>query len=386
MNDDGAISTPRSGELSDNLPVESLSHLDVHVDAPARVDVRLLSIPTHRPLGSAHDHEPSSDRQLVVVGIETTDGAIGWGECSALNAPTYTHEWAEDSFERLAAWADGGDAPDAAELPMTAAALEMATLDATLKAAGRSLASAIGAGATHVTAGATIGLGPVGPSVEQARSLVDLGYRKLKVKIDPSQVDDVAHALSHELSDVEIHVDANGSLDESHLMALLGLAYHGVTAIEQPFAVDRPDLAAELMLGTDAIVIADEGAPSQRDVEELLAASAVRAVAIKPPRLGGIAAAVELVEWCRRSTVGASIGGLLECGLGRHALAAVAGLDGFTVTGDLSPAGQWLAVDPWPDLTMVDGSIVVPEGPGVAPPPDLQLLDRLTQRSAGRRH
>ncbi len=259
----------------------------------------------------------------------------------------------------------------AADFPMAAAAIEMATLDAELRSAGRSLASSIGATASQVTAGATIGLGPIGQSVDLARQLVDLGYRKLKVKIDPKQVDDVAHALSHELPDIELHVDANGSLGQSHLMALLGLTWHGVTAIEQPFAVDRPDLAAELMLGTEATIIADEGAPTLRDAERLLAASAVRAVAVKPPRLGGIAAAVELVEWCRRSGVGASIGGMLESGLGRHALAAVAALEGFTVTGDLSPARQWLTDDPWPDLTMVDGTIVVPDGPGVAPLPDV---------------
>ncbi len=352
--------------------------------APARIEVRLLSLPTLRTLGTAHDNDPAIERQLVVIGIESADGVLGWGECSALNAPTYTHEWAEDSFERLASWAEGGDAPNAADVPMTAAAIEMATLDAELRSTGQSLASSIGATASRVMAGATIGLGPIGRSVDLARQLVDLGYRKLKVKIDPHQVDDVAHALSHELTDIELHVDANGSLDESHLMALSGLTWHGVTAIEQPFAVDRPDLAVELMLGTEATIITDEGAPTLRDAERLLAASAVQAVAIKPPRLGGIAAAVELVEWCRRSDVGVSIGGMLECGLGRHALTAIAALDGFTVTGDLSPARQWLAADPWPDVVMANGAVLVPAGSGVAPLPDVELLDRLTRRSAGR--
>lgn len=352
---------------------------------PVRIEVRLLSLPTRRTLGTAHNAAPSIDRQLVAVGIESSDGVIGWGECSALNAPSYTTEWAADSFERLAGWADGGDAPDPVETPMAAAAIEMAVADAALRSGDRSLAEALGARGS-VSAGATIGLASVEESTQMALRLVEDGYRKLKVKIEPSQVDDVAHELSHVLDGIELHVDANGSLGEEHMMALLGLTWHGVNAIEQPFPVDRPDLATELMLGTDAVIVADEAISSISEAERLLEQQAFRAIAIKPPRLGGICSAVEMLEWCQRSGIGASIGGMLESGLGRHALAAVAALEGFTITGDLSPARQWLAEDPWPDIEMVDGSIVVPTGPGVAPLPDPELLERFTIRRAGQTH
>ena len=76
---------------------------------------------------------------------------------------------------------------------------------------------------------------------------------------------------------------------------------------------------------------------------------------------------------------------MLETGLGRRALAAVAGLPGFTLTGDLSPAARWLAADPWQDLTMTDGRITVPTTPGAAPEPDPYVLDRyrIEQRRIG---
>lgn len=367
---------------------------------PARVEVRLLSLPTRRHLAAAHDSAQTDDpdgktaagdRSLVVVGIETTDGALGWGECSALNVPTYTHEWAADSFERLAAWAHGGSPPSAESFPMAAAAVEMAGLDATLRQAGDSLARALGADeGTTVPAGATIGLADVETSVDEAKQLVASGYRRLKIKIDPTQVDAVPHELSHlyptdGTDRIELQVDANGSLDDRHLMALLGLTWHGVSAIEQPFPIDRPDLAAELMLGTDAIIVADEAVTGIADARRLREQSAMRAVAIKPPRLGGIGPAVELLEWCATNGVGASIGGMLESGLGRHALVALAALDGFTMTGDVSPARQWLMEDPWPDIDLVDGAVPVPTEPGVAPLPDPQLLDQFTVRLDGRR-
>lgn len=356
----------------------------------ARIEVRLLGLPTRRALTAAHSDAPSTDagpddRQLVVVGIEDADGAVGWGECSALNAPTYTSEWAADSFERLAAWAEGGTHPDMASHPMTSASIEMAFTDLVLRTTGTSLASALGAGRPTVRAGAALGLAPVDTSVALARDLVEAGYRKLKVKIGPSQVDDVAHELSHAFEGrdddpVEIHVDANGSLGEAHLMALAGLTYHGVSVIEQPFSIERSDLAAELMLGTEAVVVADEAVTTVADADALLAAGAVRGVAIKPPRVGGIAKAIELLRWCDENGIGASVGGMLECGLGRHALAALAALDGFTITGDLSPASQWLTEDPWPDIEMNGADIVVPTTPGIAPLPDLDCLDRFTLR------
>lgn len=367
------------------MAAPSLPSLEDH---PARIEVRLLSLPTRRSLGTAHDAAPAEHRQLVVVGVETTDGVLGWGECSALNAPTYTHEWAADSFDRLANWADGGPPPDASAFPMAAAAVEMATVDAALRTQGRSLADHLGTTGAAVTAGATIGLGDVVTSVAEAGRLIDHGYRKIKIKVDPNQIEQVPHELRHHYPvdgdpTIELHVDGNGSLGQEHLMTLLGLTWHGVSTIEQPFPVGRPDLAAELMLGTDAVIVADEGAATKADVVDLVDRSALDAVAIKPPRLGGIGPAIELLSWCRQRSIAASIGGMLESGLGRHSLAAIAPLDGFSVTGDLSPARQWLREDPWPDVEMIDGSVRVPSGPGVAPLPNVELLDRLTVRRSG---
>lgn len=355
------------------------------MDKMCRIEVRLLSLPTRRSLTTAHNAAPAPERQLVVVGVETADGVMGWGECSALNAPTYTSEWAADSFDRLSAWANGGAPPDNSTHPMAFAAIEMAFIDAELRKQGRSLAEHLGATKPTVRAGATIGLLSVADSVAIARQLVDAGYRKLKVKIDPSQVDTVPHELTHVFEGrgddpVEVHVDANGSLAQDHLMGLLGLTWHGVSVIEQPFPIDRPDLAAELLLGTEAVVTADEAVTTIADARTLLDAGALRGIAIKPPRVGGLAAAQALLSWCQDQGVDASLGGMLECGLGRHALAAFGALDGFTITGDLSPAAQWLTADPWPDIEMAGPDIVVPTTPGVAPLPDQELLERLTLR------
>ncbi len=359
------------------------------------VEVRLLTLPTSTPLVTAHNRSPDDGRQLVVIKAATEDGVVGWGECSALNRPTYTAEWAGGAFELLSAWADDlfsshPSAFDVATNPMAAAGIEMALLDAGLRQRNETLTSALGKAlsidmATRVLAGATLGLLPVDESVEAVRALVDAGYRRVKVKVGPEQVDAVPHELSHSFPDLDVQVDGNGSLDERHMMDLLSLAGHGVTAIEQPFAVDRADLAAEFAAVSEIPLIADESVSSIADAASLSSIGALGGISIKPPRVGGLTAALELLVWCRNENIPASVGGMLECGLGRHALAAFAACEGFTLTGDVSPARHRLDADPWPDIEMIDGWITVPTTLGVAPPPDLDVLDQVTIRHVARR-
>ena len=109
------------------------------------------------------------------------------------------------------------------------------------------------------------------------------------------------------------------------------------------------------------MVVWDESVRSRDDAERLHADGLLEGMSIKPGPLGGIAAAADLIAWAADRDVRVMVGGLLESGLGRHALAALAALPGVDLVGDLSPARRWLADDPWPDLVMRDGRIPVPD-------------------------
>ncbi|MEM8925221.1 MAG: o-succinylbenzoate synthase [Actinomycetota bacterium] len=360
-----------------------------------RAEVRLLALPLVEPFRAAHG--ALTERALVVVRIETDIGH-GWGECSALPDPTYTGEWAADAFDRLgrdllplivgqavgpteavAALGEHGQ-------PMAAAAVEMALLDAALRAEGRSLASHLGVDdeVTSVVAGAAVGLGTVAEVVASAERQAAAGFGRIKLKIQPGHDVDVVAAVVDAVPDVEVQVDGNGSFDATHLDALAGLGDLGVTAIEQPFAPDDVASAASLTERSSAPVVADEAAPDLNAVRALQRAGALGGVSIKPPRVGGLGRAVELHDLCRTSELKATAGGMIECGLGRRSLAALAALPAFTLAGDVSPAARWLKADPWPDLAMgageQHGRILVPDEPGVAPDPDPELLERLTVR------
>jgi O-succinylbenzoate synthase len=186
-------------------------------------------------------------------------------------------------------------------------------------------------------------------------------------------------ALRTALPAIELHLDANGAYPATALDRVCKIVDAGIDAFEQPFApADRATAAALIdRIGDRGVpVVADEAVGSLRDARDLLEAGAMTGLSIKPARVGGLSIARKLHDLCVGHGLPATAGGMLETGLGRHALVALAGLPGFSLIGDLSPAGRWLAEDPWPDLTMTDGRLVVPDGPGVAPPPDLDTLER----------
>ncbi len=379
-------------------------------------DVWLCEFPLVEPFAASHG--TTSARTVAIVRLRSGD-VEGWGECSALPAATYTAESAAGCFELLATEllpavlalptaADPacgtpgtGSEPDdelsalrrtRPDAPMALAAIEMARLDLRLRGAGRSLADHLGVTRARVPAGVSLGLDTPDGVVARARSLVADGYRRLKVKIQPGHDAAVLDALRSddtvERSGAEIQLDANGAYGPDDLDLLVDLVRSGASALEQPLATSHVDAAVELVTRLDELaaragrrpvpVVADEAVASVGDAITLADRGALSGVSIKPARVGGLTEARRLHDLCVERGLAATAGGMLETGLGRHALAALAALPGFDLTGDLSPAGRWLAADAWPDLQLIDGEIVVPTGAGVAPPPDRRLLDATT--------
>ncbi|MEM9652272.1 MAG: enolase C-terminal domain-like protein [Actinomycetota bacterium] len=369
------------------------------------IDVYLVDLPLTEPFVASHGTTTSRTLSLLRV---TTDAGIGWGECSALPAATYTAESAVGSYRALAdrigpaliglqvptedVGPPGFDALQ--ELPMARSCVEMALLDARLTAAGTPLAAWLSNRVdtsrpgtsepplevipTTIPAGVSVGLASIAETVETCAALAAEGYRRLKVKIQPGHDVRLVEQLIARLPDIELHVDANGAYPPGS-EPLLDLVSAGAAVIEQPFAASEASAAAELIArleaeGRSVTVVADEAVTRHDDAVRLLSARAMTGLSIKPGRVGGILPALALHDLCRSAGIAATAGGMLETGLGRHALVALAALPGFTLTGDLSPAGRWLAADPWPDLSLTDGHIMVPTQPGVCGDPDPELL------------
>ena len=318
---------------------------------------------------------------LTLIGLhEDNDTSVvtGWGECSALNEPGYTAEWAEGAFDLLRS----GQPFARKQAPMATAAIEMAMLDAELKLAGQSLADRLGTAGMTSTAGAVVGLGPMPAMLDEIEALATAGFTRVKVKIAPGRIVVPLTAIRTSFPELELHVDANGSLRPEDLPALQTLRDLGVRAVEQPFAVGDNASASRLVAETDLAVVADEAVQTPADIDDLAADRAATAITVKPPKLSGIQVALTMLDRIHVAGMQASIGGMLEGGLGRHALAALAPLPAFNLIGDLSPAKQWLLDDPFYDITFRNGHIAAPSRPGIAGSPMKTRLDRYKVRHA----
>lgn len=348
---------------------------------PTHLSLHLLRLPTRDALAAAHGVSTEEFRFLTLVGVHVDNDpstVVGWGECSALNERGYTDEWAEGAFDLLRS----GALFDRASAPMAAAAVEMALLDYELKQSGESLADRLGTTGDKAPAGAVVGLGPLPTMLDAVDELVDQGYRRIKIKIAPGRIVLPVDAIGMSFPDVELHVDANGSLAAHDLPLLAALRDLGVRAIEQPFAAHDRQSAARLVAETDMAIVADEAVTNAVDVDALAADRAATAIAIKPGKLGGIRTALEVLDHVTVAGMHASIGGMLESGLGRHVLAALAPLPAFTLTGDLSPAKRWLVDDVFRDISMKRGQIAAPSRPGIAGDPIKSRLAKYTVRHA----
>ena len=354
------------------------------------VELRRVRLPLVRPFVSAAG---SSDSRSSLVVRLLTDGPDGWGECVALDEPLYTAEYVDSAHHvtrhhlvpRLLAAPEVGGA-DVARLlgavqghPMAKAALEMAVLDAELRAAGVSLAARLGATRPAVDCGVAVGIAPsLDALVDEVGGYLAQGYRRVKLKVHPgAEVDQVA-AVRERFGDVPLQVDANGSYSVEQWPLLAALDPFDLLLIEQPVAVDDLLGAAEVARRIRTPVCLDESITSAAAAAVALALGARSVVNVKPGRVGGLLEAVRVHDTCVAAGVPVWCGGMLETGLGRAANLALAALPGFTLPGDLSGSDRYFTRDLTEPFVAVDGRLPVPTGPGLGVEPLPEALDELT--------
>ena len=187
------------------------------------VRLHRVAMPLRTPFRTSYGVEQARDVVLVEI---VTDAAVGWGECVALNAPHYSAEYADGAHDVLRRFLVPLllQSPDiaAADLAhvltpvrghaMAKAAVEMAMLDAELRARGRSLADELGVTTSHVDSGVAIGLsGDIDALVDAVAAAVDAGYRRVKMKIEPGWDVVPVRAVRQRFPHLPLQVDGNGA-------------------------------------------------------------------------------------------------------------------------------------------------------------------------------
>jgi o-succinylbenzoate synthase len=360
------------------------------------VDLVRLSMPLVRPFTTSFGRQTERRVLLVRVRGRGHDGTevVGWGECVTPAAPVYSEEFTDGAAlvlrdHLVPTLLRGGREVGAEDVGdrlrhlhghrMARAAVELAVLDAQLRAADRSLADHLGAVRDRVPAGVSVGIPDDGTGglLEQVAGYLDQGYLRIKVKVEPGFDVAPVTALRETFGAVGLQVDANAAYDAhdpDHLAALDALDELGLQMLEQPFGAGRLRDHARHAARWRTPVCLDESIHDAADAADAIAMGACRIVNIKPGRVGGLAEAVAVRDRCRAAGIAVWCGGMLETGIGRAANVALAATEGFELPADTSASDRYWREDLTEPFHLVEGHLAVPVGPGIGRVPRADAL------------
>jgi o-succinylbenzoate synthase len=354
------------------------------------LELRRIEMPLVAPFRTSFTTETTRD--ILLVRAVTAD-AEGWGECVTLADPLYSSEYVDGAAdvlrrflvpalaacESLDAVAVGRVLAPFKGHRMAKAALEMAVLDAELRALGRTLARELGAVRDRVPCGVSVGImGSIGELLDAVDGYLDAGYRRIKLKIQPGWDVEPVRAVRERFGDVPLQVDANTAYTLADARHLARLDPFDLLLIEQPLPEEDVLGHAALAKVVRTPICLDESITSASAAADAIRVGACSVVNVKPGRVGGYLEARRVHDVCAAHGVPVWCGGMLESGLGRAANVALAALPNFTVPGDTSASDRYYRTDITLPFVLADGHLPVPTAPGIGVEPIPELLDEVT--------
>jgi len=329
--------------------------------------VRVTAARLHRVrLPLVHAFRTSSHRKAylehILVELEDSSGAIGWGEIASPSDPYYTAETVETCWHLASQYllpaVLGQEWERPEEVPLLWAKVRgnlfaKAGVDAAAWALWSTvqdvpLARALGGARTEVVAGVSLGIEPtIDDLLVEVRRQVDAGYPRVKLKIAPGWDVEPVRAVRTAYPDLDLHVDANGIYSEigPHLETLRRLDEFALTMIEQPFAPRNLLAHAHLQRQLDTPICLDESVETLEDLETALTLDALGVLNIKVSRMGGLTAARAAHDRAVEAGLPVWCGGMHEFGVGRAANVALSSLPGFILPSDVSASEKYYAQD-----------------------------------------
>ena len=355
------------------------------------IELRTVHLPLVRPFRTSFGTQTS--REVLIVKVTNENGTSGWAECVAMSEPLYSPEYVASCIDLIKRFFIPAlkakpeiKAEEVATVlkpflagQMAKAVLETAILDAQLRDEKRSLASYLGATKSRVECGVSVGIANnLDALVEEVKSYVDAGYRRIKLKIEPGWDIEAVKTIRGIWPEIPLQVDANQAYSRYDGKHLAKLDEFNLLLIEQP--LDEHDILGHALLAKEikTPICLDESIISLQSAQDALALQATAIINIKPGRVGGYLESVKIHDLCVKSKIPVWCGGMLETGIGRAANLALAALPGFTLPGDTSASARYFKQDITTPFVMDDGYLTVPTGDGIGVTPDMPFLDSIT--------
>lgn len=327
----------------------------------------------------------SYDRTFILIRVEGEASgrkAEGWGEAVAEANPYYSSETTETVWHIVEGFiaplvigktfAHPRDVYPALKRVrghnMAKAGVEMAMWDLYARAEGQPLSKILGGTRARIASGVSIG---IQDSLDQLMQKIEkelaAGYQRIKIKIKPGWDIDAVERVRATFGNIGLQVDANAaySLDDAGLLARLDP--YNLLLIEQPLDYDDVMDHAVLQRQIATPICLDESIHTVRIARDAIEAKACKIINIKPGRVGGHQASIELHDLCAAHDIPVWHGGMLESGIGRAHNIHLASLPNFKLPGDIAASKRYFQpdlIDP-PIEVAPDGTIEVPTAPGI---------------------
>ena len=328
------------------------------------VELRRISLSLVAPFETSFGVQ--TDRDVLLLKA-ITDRGEGWGECVAGEDPLYSPEYVDGAQQVLihhllpALFERDLSAADIEPIlrpvhghHMAKAAIEMAVLDAELRARGESFGKFFGAVRDEVDCGVSVGIHrSIAELLETVGAYVEQGYRRIKLKIRPGWDVEPVRAVRERFGNIPLQVDANTAYSLS----------------------DAEQLAKRVRTP----ICLDESITSAQAAEDVIELGACRVINIKPGRVGGYLEARKVHDLCKARGIPVWMGGMLETGIGRAGNVAMAAMPNFTLPGDTSASDRYYRRDITEPFVLHDGRLKVPKGAGLGVSVDHEFLDSITQ-------
>jgi o-succinylbenzoate synthase len=338
----------------------------------------------------------TQDRRILLVEV-IVDGIGGWGEVTALETPSYNSETTETAWHIISGFVApsivGRTIETASEFPaltdhvrghaMAKAGVENAIWDAEAQQKGVPLSKLLGGSLKEIVCGVSLGIRDNPAAlVAKVEEELDDGYQRIKLKIKPGKDIEFVAAVRKCFPNAMLSVDANSAYRLEDTIHLKRLDEFGLLMIEQPLYWDEIHAHARLQAFLATALCLDECIGNSRHASAAIEVGACRIINIKLGRVGGHTEARRVHDICSTHGVPVWCGGMLESGIGRAHNIAMSTLPGFTLPGDVSGSRRYWPediIDPGVEVSS-QGTIRVPEDPGLGYSVRSKLIDQLTVR------
>ena len=345
----------------------------------ASVEVLSVEIPLVSQFRTAYG--TMTRKRNLLVRVQDAEGVVGWGEAPGAELPTFSPDTHDSTWYALTkvlaprvagrtfqgpgqfidAWRDITGYHGAKH------ALECAAWSIASQKLSQPLSALLGGVRDAIPVGESLGIkDSIAELHEEIELRLSQGYCRIKLKIAPGWDVDVVKSVAERFPTVPLTVDANCGYEPTERGPWRELDELNLLMIEQPFPKDALSELADLQQTLKTPICLDESATSPGITRAALTLGCGRIINIKPPRVGGIAAAMAIHDLCAERSIPVWCGGMLETGIGRGFNLAVASLPHFSLPADKSPAKLFYAedlIEPTFDIRL-DGTIPVPKGLG----------------------